>query len=368
MLPEPLSTDRTSLNAGENRPAIVVDMLVGADGTPGASDVYHAGVRNKAKLAYREVAAWLDGAGPPPAAAASAEMQRQIGIQSDVAARLRARRQEMGALDFDRTELKPIMDDGRVKELRAESPNRARDMIESFMVAANGVTARFLTSHGWATIRRVVKAPARWPRIVDIAAAHGTTLPVEPDARALEQFLVSRREADPAGFADLSLSVLKLLGRGEYLAVGPGGDEGEHFALAESNYTHSTAPNRRFPDLITQRLVKAALEKARAPYSLSELGTLAAHCTKQEDAANKVERRVRKSAAALWLSDRVGQEFDAVVTGASAKGTWVRLDRPPVEGKLERGAEGLDVGDRVRVRLVHTDAEKGFVDFARIGR
>jgi exoribonuclease-2 len=368
MLPEPLSTDRTSLNAGENRPAIVVDMLVSTDGSLGASDVYHAGVRNKAKLAYREVAAWLEGAGPPPAAAASAEIQRQIGIQSEVAVRLRARRQEMGALDFDRTELKPIMDDGRVKELRAESPNRARDMIESFMVAVNGVTARFLTSHGWATIRRVVKAPARWPRILDIAAAHGTTLPVEPDARALEQFLVSRREADPAGFADLSLSVLKLLGRGEYLAVGPGGDEGEHFALAESNYTHSTAPNRRFPDLITQRLVKAALEKARAPYSLSELGTLAAHCTKQEDAANKVERRVRKSAAALWLSDRVGQEFDAVVTGASAKGTWVRLDRPPVEGKLERGAEGLDVGDRVRVRLVHTDAEKGFVDFARIGR
>jgi exoribonuclease-2 len=368
MLPEPLSTDRTSLNAGENRPAIVVDMVVNDDGAIALSDVYRAAVRNHAKLAYPAVAAWLDGGAPLPALATSPTLERQLRTQARMAGLLRAHRQELGALDFDRTELKPIMDDGRVKELRAETPNRARDIIESFMVAANGVTARFLTAHGWATIRRVVKAPARWPRIVDLAAAHGTTLPPEPDARALERFLVARREADPSNFADLSLGVLKLLGRGEYLAVGPGGDEGEHFALAESNYTHSTAPNRRFPDLITQRLVKAALDKAPAPYKLPELGALAAHCTKQEDAANKVERRVKKSAAALWLSDRIGQEFDAVVTGASSKGTWVRLDRPPVEGKLERGAEGLDVGDRVRVRLVHTDAEKGFVDFARVGR
>ncbi len=367
MLPEPLSTDRTSLNAGQDRPALVVDMVVDDDGAITASDVYQAAVRNHAKLAYAGVAEWLGGGAPPHAVARTPEFERQLRTQAQIASRLRARRQEMGALDFDRTELEPVMDDGKVKELRARTQNLARDIIESFMVAANSVTARFLSAHGWATIRRVVKAPARWPRIVDIAATHGTTLPPEPDARALERFLEARREADPAGFADLSLSVLKLLGRGEYLAVGPGGDEGEHFALAESNYTHSTAPNRRFPDLITQRLVKAALETEGAPYSLSELGGLAAHCTKQEDAANKVERRVRKSAAALWLSDRIGEEFDAVVTGASAKGTWVRLARPPVEGKLERGAEGLDVGDRLRVRLVHTDAEKGFVDFARVG-
>ena len=234
------------------------------------------------------------------------------------------------------------------------------------MIAANGVTARFLTAHGWASIRRVVRAPKRWPRIVEIAASYGTTLPETPDARALEGFLKARRTAAPEAFGDLSLSILKLLGRGEYVADGPGGVEEGHFALAQSNYTHSTAPNRRFPDLVTQRLVKAALEGARAPYGLAELTPLAEHCTRQEDAAAKVERRVRKSAAALWLADRIGQEFDAVVTGASDKGTWVRLDRPPVEGKLERGFEGLDVGDRLKVRLVKTDAERGFVDFVRI--
>jgi VacB/RNase II family 3'-5' exoribonuclease len=377
MLPEALSTDRTSLNEGEDRPALVVDMRVSDDGTLAGADVYRAAVRNRAKLTYSAVAAWLDGnAAAPSALGRDPDLQHQIRTQDRLATLLRARREQEGALDFDRTEVKPIMGDGVVKDLQVETSNRARDMIESFMIAANGVTARFLTSHGWASIRRVVRAPKRWPRIVEIAATYGTTLPDTPDARALEQFLTARRQAEPDAFGDLSLSILKLLGRGAYVADGPvgPGEPGEerreqqaHFALAESNYTHSTAPNRRFPDLVTQRLVKAALDGASAPYSLAELTPLAEHCTKQEDAANKVERRVRKSAAALWLADRLGQEFDAVVTGASEKGTWVRLYRPPVEGKLERGFEGLDVGDRLRVRLVKTDAERGFVDFVRVG-
>ena len=366
MLPETLSTDRTSLNEGEDRPALVADMRVGADGNV-SGEVYRAAVRNHAKLTYPAVAAWLEGDGAMPSALARMpDLEHQLRTQDRLASLLRARREQEGALDFDRAEIKPVMADGAVKELQVETSNRARDIIESFMIAANGVTARFLTSHGWASIRRVVRAPKRWPRIVEIAAAHGTTLPGAPDARALEEFLKARRQAEPDVFADLSLSVLKLLGRGEYIADGPGGEEEGHFALAQSNYTHSTAPNRRFPDLVTQRLVKAALGNVRAPYSLAELTPLAEHCTRQEDAANKVERRVRKSAAALWLADRIGQEFDAVVTGASEKGTWVRLLRPPVEGKLERGFEGLDVGDRLRVRLVKTDAERGFVDFVRV--
>ena len=234
------------------------------------------------------------------------------------------------------------------------------------MVTANGVTARFLTSRGYPSIRRVVRSPERWPRIVELARQYGVQLPAEPDARALETFLKAQRLAKPDGFADLSLSVLKLLGRGEYVAQAADGRSAGHFALAVSNYTHSTAPNRRFPDLVTQRLLKAAIARVPAPYPLAELGPLAAHCTMQEDAANKVERLVRKAAAALWMSSRIGQEFDAVVTGASNKGTWVRLRVPPVEGRLERGAQGLDVGDRVRVRLISTDPGQGFIDFARV--
>jgi len=371
MLPEALSNDRTSLNQSEDRPALVVDMAIADDGTVTKAEVYRAAVRNQARLTYSGVAAWLDGHGPAPEAMAAVEgLERQLRTQDRLAGYLRARREAEGALDFDRAEIKPVMGDGVVKDLQVDASNRARDMIESFMIAANGVTARFLSARGSASIRRVVRAPKRWPRIVEIAATHGTTLPADPDAGALEAFLRARRQAEPETFPDLSLSILKLLGRGEYVAegpAGPGGTESVHFALAETNYTHSTAPNRRFPDLVTQRLVKSAAESQPAPYTLAELTPLAEHCTKQEDAANKVERRVRKSAAALWLSDRIGQEFGAVVTGASEKGTWVRLDRPPVEGKLDRGFEGLDVGDRLRVRLVRTDAERGFVDFVRVG-
>jgi exoribonuclease-2 len=367
MLPPQLSTDLTSLNERQDRVAVVVDMTIGGgDGALIGSDVYPAIVRNHAKLTYGGVGAWLDGSGPiPDAMGAVPGLDEQVRLQDRLAGLLRERRRQDGALDFDRTEVKPVLTDGKVAELRTEEPNRARDLIESFMVAANGVTARFLTSRNFPSLRRVVRSPDRWPRIVELAGQYGAVLPAAPDAPALESFLRARRTAAPEDFGDVSLAIIKLLGRGEYVAEGPSGQSSGHFALAVSNYTHSTAPNRRFPDLITQRMLKAAIAKRPAPYTLAELTPLAEHCTRQEDAANKVERLVRKAAAALWMSSRIGQEFNAIVTGASAKGTWVRVDRPPVEGKLERGAEGLDVGDRLRVRLVSTNAERGFIDFAR---
>lgn len=367
MLPPELSTDRTSLNEREDRAALVVDMAVDDDGGVINGDVYLALVRNHARLTYNAVAAWLDGRGPAPdALGGNRELTAQVKLQDRIASHLRARRVEQGALDFDRREVKPVMSDGAVTELRAEEPNRARDLIESFMVAANTATAQFLSSRRYPSIRRVVRSPERWPRIVDLATQFGTTLPSEPDAKALESFLKAQRAARPDDFADLSLSVIKLLGRGEYVAESPTGPSDGHFALAVSNYTHSTAPNRRFTDLVTQRLIKAALSGGTTPYPLPELSVLAAHCTKQEDAANKVERLVRKAAAALWMSNRIGQEFDGVVTGASPKGTWVRLRNPLVEGRVERGQAGLDVGDRVRVRLLSTDPDQGFIDFARV--
>ncbi len=365
MLPDRLSTDRTSLTEGADRAAIVVEMVVEPDGTVSSADLSRAVVRNGAKLAYNSVAAWLDGSTPPGPVGARRDLAEQIRQQDALARALHERRHEEGALDFARSELKPVIEDGRVSDMRSVERNRARDIIENFMVAANGATARFLSSRGVASIRRVVRSPDRWDRIVDLASRYGGGLPAEPDARALEAFLQAARAARPDEFGDLSLSVIKLLGRGEYVAEGPGAPPDGHFALAVSNYTHSTAPNRRFPDLVTQRLVKAALAGAPPPYSLGDLSPLAEHCTKQEDAANKVERLVRKAAAALWLSGRIGETFDAIVTGASKKGTWVRLYAPPIEGKLERGFEGLDVGDRLRVRLVHTDPERGFIDFAR---
>ncbi|MEO7192428.1 MAG: RNB domain-containing ribonuclease [Vicinamibacterales bacterium] len=367
MLPEVLSTDRTSLNLDQDRPAIVVDLTVDDSGAPTAWDVYPARLCNRARLSYGAVSAWLEGSAPLPASALGAALETQLRLQDRIATALRARSHEEGALEFARTEIKPTLVGESVVDLQTEGPNRARDMIESFMVAANGATARFLSAHGFASIRRVVRSPSRWGRIVDLAGAHGGRLPAEPDSKALAAFLRGERQSHPDTFGDLSLSVIKLLGGGEYVAEGPSGSSADaHFALAVSNYTHSTAPNRRYPDLITQRLVKAAMANEPSPYTLSDLTTLAEHCTAQEDAATKVERLVRKAASALWLSSRVGDEFAAVVTGASAKGTWVRLAGPPIEGKLERGYEGLDVGDAVRVKLVHVDPERGFIDFVAV--
>jgi VacB/RNase II family 3'-5' exoribonuclease len=366
MLPPGLSTDRTSLNENQDRYAVVVDMTVGEDGTVTAAEIYRAMVRNKAQLAYDAVAAWLDGTGPAPAAiGAVATLSDQLKRQDDVARRLQRERDECGALDFDRTELKPIVDDSGVRELRTEQPNRAKLLIENFMIAANGAVAKFLSARGLPAIRRVVREPERWSRIVDLAAQHGGRLPLQPDAGALQQFLKAQRQKSPDTFADLSLAIIKLLGRGEYVAA-TADQPSVHFALAAHRYSHTTAPNRRYPDVLMQRLIKGALAGQPAPYSLAELTGLAKHCTDQEDAANKVERLTRKAAAALWLGDRIGEVFDAIVTGAGPKGTWVRLTSTPVEGRLERGGGGLDVGDRVRVRLISTDPARGFIDFARV--
>jgi exoribonuclease-2 len=366
MLPERLSTDLTSLNTDGDREAIVVDMVVDAVGCVTESEVYRARVRNKAKLAYNSVAAWLDGTGPMPAAVAAVPgLDAQLRAQDEAARRLRRSRVDRGALEFQTIEARPVFDGDAVRDLAVERDNRARDLIEDFMIAANGVTARFLEAKGFPSIRRVVRSPERWDRLEAFAAQYGDKLPPDPDSRALAEFLDRRRAADPARFPDVSLSVIKLLGAGEYALDPPGEDAPGHFGLAVKDYAHSTAPNRRFPDLLTQRLIKAAIDGAPVPYSGPQIDELAKHCTEMEDEAHKVERLVRKAAAALLLESRIGDVFDGFVTGASKKGTWVRILQPPVEGRLERGYEGLDVGDRVRVRLIHTDAARGFIDFAR---
>ncbi len=367
MLPMRLSTDLTSLNLDEDRLAIVVEMTVAPDGALQAPDVYRALVRNHAKLAYRGVGAWLAGQGPlPPAAAAVPGLEALLTLQDQAAQALSERRHEEGALEFDRVEAQAEFEGDALLDVRADEPNRAKALIENFMVAANGVTARFLDAHGVASIRRVVRQPKRWSRIVELAFAAGGQLPAEPDARALAEFLRESRRTQPDRFADLSLSVIKLLGPGEYVVDRPGQDPPGHFGLAVKDYAHSTAPNRRYPDLITQRLLKAALAKTPSPYSIEALEELAAHCTLQEDAANKVERQVDKSAAALLMASRIGQAFDAIVTGASAKGTFVRVFAPPVEGMLAHGViDGVDVGDRIRVKLDRVDVERGFIDFSR---
>ncbi len=368
MLPEDLSTGQTSLNLDQERPAVVVEMLVAADGSLEDSAVYRARVRNQAKLAYNGVAAWLEGNGPVPEAIAAVEgLAENLRLQDKAAQGMKGLRQAHGALSLQTIEARPVFEGDMVRDLRAEEQNRAKDIIEDFMIAANGVAARYLESRGLPSIRRVVRVPERWDRIVELAAEHSFTLPREPDAQALEQFLTKQKAADPLRFPDLSLAVIKLLGSGEYVADAPGDTAPGHFGLAVKDYTHSTAPNRRYTDLITQRLLKAAIEGQPPPYSPEELGLLATHCTRQEDAANKVERQVGKSAAALLLESRIGEQFDAVVTGASAKGTWVRLLAVPVEGRLAGGLVGLDVGHRVRVRLTSVDVERGYIDFEAVG-
>jgi VacB/RNase II family 3'-5' exoribonuclease len=368
MLPERLSTDLTSLGPGEDRLAVVVETAIDGNGGTGASSVYRAVVRNQAKLTYARVGAWLEGRGEVPAEAGAVPgLPDALRLQDQAAQRLKAYRHEHGALELETIEVRAHFDGDAVSALLAEERNRAKEIIEDFMIAANGAIVRFLEGHGFPVMRRVVRSPERWQRIVEIALAQGDRLPAEPDAKALHEFLVRRRAADPLRFPDLSLSVIKLLGRGEYLASFPGGDVTGHFGLAVNDYTHSTAPNRRYPDLVTQRLIKAALAGQPAPYGREQLETLAAHCTRKEDDAQKVERLLRKAAAACLLDGQIGREFDGLVTGASPKGTWARIFDPPVEGRITQGSEGLDVGDRVRVRLIHTDPERGFIDFAHAG-
>ena len=367
MLPEKLSTDLTSLNQDEDRLAVVIEYVVDGGGAPHGTDVYRAVVRNKAKLAYDAVDAWRDGRGPMPEAMAKAPgVDAQIRLQDSAAQKLRVRRYEEGALDLETIEARAVFEGEEIKDLTVDPQNQPRQLIEDFMIAANGVTARFLEQKGYPSLRRVVRSPERWLRIVTVASEHGFSLPPEPDAKALEAFLKEQRRADPERFPDLSLVIVKLMGAGEYVLEVPGQPPIGHFGLAVRDYTHSTAPNRRYPDVITQRILKAALLGRPNPYGNGELASLARHCTEQEDAANKVERLLRKAAAALLLQNRIGERFDGVVTGASEKGTWVRVFKPPVEGKVVRGEEGLEVGNKVRVKLLSTDVEHGFIDFARV--
>ena len=366
MLPEKLSTDLTSLGQDQERLAVVIEMTIDGQSRVAQSDVYRALVLNKAKLAYNSVAAWLDGVAPAPARIAQVPgLAEQLRIQDQVAQGLKRQRHQRGALSLATPQARAVYKDEVLTDLAPDEKNRAKELIEDFMIAANGVTAKYLQSQGCASLRRVLRSPERWQRIVALAAALREALPALPDAGALNAFLEKRHQVDPVHFPDLSLSIVKLLGRGEYVVELPGGQADSHFGLAVKDYTHSTAPNRRYPDLITQRLLKAALTGADSPYTNEQLAQLAQHCTVQEDNAAKVERQVLKCAAAMLLATRIGEQFEGIVTGASDKGTWVRIARPAVEGRIVRGFDGLDVGDSVQVTLIYADVQRGFIDFAR---
>jgi len=344
---------------------------VEANGDVSRYDVYRGVVRNKAQLAYDDTGDWLENTSggtvqPPPKVASTPGLAAQLRLQWQAARRLKKEREENGALDLETIEATPVAQGGRVVDLKLTHKSAARDLIEDFMIASNVAIAKWLEALGRSGIRRIVREPERWGRIVELAAQYGETLPAEPDSLALSKFLTKRRAADPLRFPDLSLTIVKLMGPGAYALDLPGKDPGGHFGLAAHDYSHATAPNRRYADLITQRLVKAALAKTAAPYSNDELAEIAQHCTEREDAARKVERTMRKVAAALMLADRIGERFDAIVTGASPSGTYVRLLHPPAEGRVIHGEKGLDVGDRVKVKLVGTDPQKGWIDFTAV--
>ena len=365
MLPEQLSTGLTSLNEAGDRVALVVEIEIATDGTVRRHAVYRALVTNHAQLAYEDVGPWLEGRGPAPEKIARDDaLEAQLWLQDRAASLLKRSREQAGALEFDTIEATPVAKDGKVESLAVTRKNRARDLIEDFMIGANVAIAQYLAEQNRSAIRRVVRVPKRWDRIVVIAKQYGVTLPAEPDAKALSDFLGARRAADPLRFPDLSLTIVKLLGPGEYVLDKPGpADDQGHFGLAAHDYSHATAPNRRYADLVTQRLVKAAIAGAPAPYSDDELAAIATQCTQREDAANRVERVTRKAAAAILLANRIGSVFDAIVTGVNKDGTYVRLLSPPAEGRVMRGEQGMDVGERVRVRLTHTDPRRGFIDF-----
>jgi VacB/RNase II family 3'-5' exoribonuclease len=365
MLPEELSTGTTSLLEDADKLGVVIEFTTDAEGSVSSSNVYRAIVRNKAQLAYNSVGAWLAATGPAPAkVAASADLQGQLKLQDEVAQALRNRRYQNGALNLETAEVRPVIFNQQIVDVVKQERNPATDLIEDFMIAANGVVARLLEKVS--SLRRIVKTPERWDRIVQLAAEHGGKLPPDPDSKALNDFLLMRKATDPDHFADVSLAVIKLIGPGEYVLERPGDPEQGHFGLAVQDYTHSTAPNRRFPDIVTQRLIKATLGGQSAPYSDDELETIAKNCTAKGDAARKVEREMSKRLAAVAMSNRIGQTFDALVTGATPKGIFVRVLQPHVEGLLAQGDKGLDVGDRLRVKLIRTDVQRGFIDFARV--
>jgi exoribonuclease-2 len=372
MLPEDLSTGASSLLENVDRPAVVIEFVVdininvnvNAGGSIRASNVYRAIVCNQAQLTYGAVGTWLEGtAAAPPKVAASSELQAQLKLQDEVAQELKKLRYEHGALNIDTSEVHPVVLNQRVVDVVKQEKNRATELIEDFMIAANGVVARFLEKVS--SLRRIVKTPEHWDGIVRLAAAQGEKLPAQADSKALNDFLLKRKAADPDHFADLSLAVIKLIGPGEYVLERPGDPEQGHFGLAVQDYTHSTAPNRRFADMVTQRLIKALLDGKPGPYSDDELAGIATNCTQKGDAARKVEREMSKRLAAVAMSHRVGETFDAIVTGVTPKGTFVRVLQPHIEGLLAQGAQGLHVGDRVRARLTRTDVQRGFIDFVR---
>lgn len=364
MLPDELSTGITSLLEGQDRLSIVIEFVVDTEGNLKSSDVYRAIVRNKAQLQYNSVGAWLEGtAAAPPKVAASAELQQQLKLQSDVAQKLKSQRFEHGALNLQTDEVHPLVLNDQVVDVVKQQKNRATELIEDFMVTANGVVARLLADVS--SLRRIVRTPKRWDRIVELAAGKGTELPAEPDSKALNDFLLHQKASDPDHFADLSLAVIKLIGPGEYVLERAGEVVSGHFGLAVQDYTHSTAPNRRFADVVTQRLIKAKLSGQSNPYSDDDLTAIATNCTMKEDAARKVERDMSKRLAAVAMQRRIGEVFDAVVTGTTDHGTFVRILQPHVEGLLAQGAQGLDVGDKLKAKLIRTDVARGYIDFAR---
>jgi exoribonuclease II len=363
MLPEELSTGLTSLNENEDRYAMVVEFVATPDGEIRHPAIYRALIRNHAQLAYNSTGAWLEGSGEAPEKIASnQELAAQLKLQSEAANHLCEARHRRGALDFDRVEAEAVISGGDVRDLKIRRRNLATQLIEDFMIAANEVMAQTLAKNGCSSIRRVVQSPERWPRIVALAAQHGTKLPRTPDSAALNGFLQKLRQEDGDHYEDISLAIIKLMGPGEYVFARADEAPG-HFALAVLDYTHSTAPNRRFADVVTQRLIQSVLARESAPYLDSDLASIAANCTLKEDAARKVERKMGKRLAAVALSHRIGEAFRGVVTGVTPKGTFVRIMNPPAEGILMR-AEGVDVGDTIRVKLVSTNPQKGYIDFA----
>jgi exoribonuclease-2 len=364
MLPNELSTGASSLLENVDRPGIVIEFVVDSGGTISASDVYRAIVRNKAQLTYNAVGAWLEGTAAAPAkVAASADLQAQLKLQDEVAQALKKLRYENGALNIDTSEVHPVILNDQVVDVVKQEKNRATELIEDFMIAANGVVARMLQKVS--SLRRIVKIPEHWDGIVRLAAAQGESLPAQADSKALNDFLVKRKAADPDHFADLSLAVIKLMGPGQYVLERPGDPEQGHFGLAVQDYTHSTAPNRRFADVVTQRLIKAMLDGKPGPYSDEELAGIATNCTQKGDAARKVEREMTKRMSAVAMSHRIGETFDAMITGVTPKGTFLRVLQPRVEGLLTQGAQGLHVGDKVRAKLTRTDVQHGYIDFVK---
>jgi exoribonuclease-2 len=367
MLPEKLSTDLTSLSFNTERCAIVIEMVIADDGSVEQSDVYAAIVKNRAKLDYISLGSWLEGTGPiPEEINRIAGLAENIKLQDQVAQKMKELRYKHGALNLETIEARPVFEGDALSEMRVEQKNRAKDLIEDFMIASNGSTARFLTGKQFPSLRRVVRVPKQWDRIVELASENGFSLPAKADSKSLSEYLTFFKQKDQVHFTDMSLSVLKLLGSGEYILEKPGDSEEGHFGLAVKDYTHSTAPNRRYPDLVTQRLLKAAITSKPVPYTLEQLDQIAKQCTVKEDDVKKVERQVEKSANAILMESKIGEEFDAIVSGASPKGTWIRLLYPHVEGKLVKGYNGLKVGQKIKARLIQINVDEGFIDFERV--